>query len=304
MEKSIINIKTSVIDFVKGMCMATADSVPGVSGGTIAFLLGFYDQFVTSVHNFLMGSNQERIAALPFLIKLGLGWVIGFSICVLILSSLFEVHIYEICSLFIGLTIFAIPIVAYEEREYIKNNYLHIIFTVIGAVAVFLLFYLNPVSGRSGSIDLGTPTIGLAVLLFIAAIIAVSALVLPGISGSSLLLIFGLYVPLISAVSAFLHMDFQYVPMLIVFGLGMITGLAFIVKVVKVCFERWRSQTIYLAIGLLIGSIYAIIMGPSTLAIPQPAMSLGTFSIPLFILGGVILFGLQYMKMRQSVTST
>lgn len=279
--------------------MAVADSVPGVSGGTIAFLLGFYEKFVVSVHNFLMGSNQERMEAFPFLVKLGLGWCVSFLTCAVILSSLFDVYIYEICSAFIGLTLIAIPVVAYEEREWILGNLSHLIFTAVGAVAVFLLIYLNPVSGRTSSVDLTEPSVGLAIFLFFAAVIAVSALVLPGISGSTLLLIFGLYVPLITGVSAVLHGELAYIPMLAVFALGMLAGLAFIVKIVKHCFEKYHSQTIYLAIGLLIGSIYAIIMGPATLAEPLAPLGVGTFNVVWFMFGVLVIGVLEFVKMKR-----
>ena len=98
-----------LLNAVRGFCMALADSVPGVSGGTIAFLLGFYDEFINSLNDMVGKDNTKRKAALIFLIKLGIGWVIGFSASVMVLSSLFQAHIYEISSVFLGLTLFAIP---------------------------------------------------------------------------------------------------------------------------------------------------------------------------------------------------
>ena len=86
------------LNAVRGFCMALADSVPGVSGGTIAFLLGFYDEFINSLNDMIGKDNAKRKAALVFLIKLGIGWVIGFGASVMVLSSLFQVHIYEISS--------------------------------------------------------------------------------------------------------------------------------------------------------------------------------------------------------------
>ena len=94
------------LNAVRGFCMALADSVPGVSGGTIAFLLGFYDEFINSLNDMIGKDNAKRKAALVFLIKLGIGWVIGFGASIMVLSSLFQVHIYEISSVFLGLTLF------------------------------------------------------------------------------------------------------------------------------------------------------------------------------------------------------
>ena len=83
-----------VIQFIRGFCMALADSVPGVSGGTIAFLMGFYDNFITSIDDLLTGNMEKKKKAFMFLVKLGIGWVIGFLSAVLVLTSVFESHIY------------------------------------------------------------------------------------------------------------------------------------------------------------------------------------------------------------------
>ena len=91
-----------LVQFIRGFCMALADSVPGVSGGTVAFLLGFYDQFIDSIDDLITGSREKKKAALFFLIKLGTGWVCGMILAILILASVFDAHIYAISSLFIG----------------------------------------------------------------------------------------------------------------------------------------------------------------------------------------------------------
>ena len=104
-----------IITFIHGFCMALADSVPGVSGGTVAFLLGFYDRFVDSLDDLISGTKEKRIAALRYLIKLGIGWGIGFLSAVLVLANVFESHIYLISSLFMGFILFAIPVVIMEE---------------------------------------------------------------------------------------------------------------------------------------------------------------------------------------------
>lgn len=278
--------------------MALADSVPGVSGGTIAFLLGFYDTFIESLNDLMGRDNDRRKAAFLFLVKLGVGWVIGFCMSVLILSSLFEVHIYRISSLFLGLTLFAIPMVIREEKEVLKDRYGNIVFTLIGVLLVFCITYFNPSGGEGISVSVEHLSLGLVVYVFFTAMIAITAMVLPGISGSTLLLIFGLYVPIIGAVKEFLHMNMDYFPILMVFGLGVVTGIVGIIKIIKMCLERYRSQTIYTIIGLMTGSLYAITMGPTTLDVPRVPMSPSTFSILFFLLGGVILAGLELLKAR------
>lgn len=82
-----------LITAIHGFCMSLADSVPGVSGGTVAFLMGFYDNFINALGNLITGSWEERKKAFFYLINLGIGWIIGFLMAVVALSSLFESHI-------------------------------------------------------------------------------------------------------------------------------------------------------------------------------------------------------------------
>lgn len=105
-----------MLNFIRGFCMALADSVPGVSGGTVAFLLGFYDHFISSLDDLITGNKQKKIEALKFLLRIGIGWVVGFGAAVSVLAGIFSDRIYEISSLFLGLIIFAIPIIWSEER--------------------------------------------------------------------------------------------------------------------------------------------------------------------------------------------
>lgn len=272
--------------------MALADSVPGVSGGTIAFLLGFYDKFIGSLDNLISGNKEERKEAIIFLIKIGIGWAVGFILAMLVLASIFESHIYFISSMFLGFVLFSIPLVIIEEKEVVKGNYKNIIFTIIGAMLVVLISIFNPAS----DVNINNLTFGSAIYIFITGAIAITAMVLPGISGSTLLLIFGLYLPIVSAVKEFLHMNFSYFPALFMFGMGIIVGIISVIKLIRMCLKKYRSQTIYAIIGLMIGSLYSIVQGPTTLDVPQNAMNLQTFSIVAFIIGALVILGLQKLR--------
>ena len=268
-----------IIQFIRGFCMALADSVPGVSGGTVAFLLGFYDQFIDSIDDLITGNMEKKKTAFFFLIKLGIGWVTGMVLAILILANVFESHIYAISSLFIGFIIFAIPIVVREELDTLKGKYA----------------YFNPVGGGN-SVNLEHLTVTTGIYVFIAGAVAICAMVLPGISGSTLLLIMGLYLPIVTAIKDILHLNLKSFPTVFVFGCGVLVGIFSIVKLIRKALERFRAQMIFLIVGLMLGSIYAVIMGPTTLDTPQPAMTIHNFSILFFIIGGVVIFGLQQMK--------
>lgn len=278
--------------------MALADSVPGVSGGTIAFLLGFYDKFIGSLNALISGTKEERKDGIIFLIKIGIGWVIGFCMATLFITSVFESHIYQISSLFLGFVIFAIPIIVIEEKESVIGKYVNIIWGIIGAALVAAITYFSSSTLLAGGVNLsvGKFSIGVGILLFVAGMIAISAMVLPGISGSTILMIFGLYVPVITAIKDILHLKLEYVPAVFIFGVGVIAGALLVVKLIKYVLDHFRSQTVYFIIGMMIGSLYAIVNGATTLKEPKAALSLSTFSIVFFIIGGVIIFGLQKLK--------
>ncbi len=285
-----------IIQFIRGFCMALADSVPGVSGGTIAFLLGFYDKFINSLNSLMEKDKEKRKEAILFLLKLLIGWGTGFVASVLVLANIFDAQIYKISSLFLGFIIFAIPIVIKDEKLNLKNKYKNIIFTVLGIAIVVIISIVNPASGEGINVSFGNLNLGLIIYVFLVAAVAISAMVLPGISGSTLLLIFGLYIPIISAVKEFLHLNFAYFPVLVVFGLGIITGVVTTIKLIKKCLEKYRSQTIYFIIGLMIGSICPVVLGPTTLEVPKDPMSFSTFSIVFFLIGGAVILGLQKFK--------
>lgn len=282
---------------LQGFSMALADSVPGVSGGTVAFVLGFYDKFINSL-NTLISKRGDKKETIKFLIKLGIGWAIGMGLASLILSNLFETHIYQVSSLFIGFIIFAIPLIIKEEKKNVKGKYQNLIFTLIGIIVVASITYFNPQTGNGVNIDITNLNFGLGIYVFLAGMVAISAMILPGISGSTLLLIFGLYMPIITGIKETLHLNLSYIPILFIFGLGIIAGIALIIKAVKKALEKYRSQTIYLIIGLMIGSIYAIIMGATTLKVPQAPLSFKTFNIICFIIGGLIILVMEVAKRK------
>lgn len=278
-----------------GFCMALADSVPGVSGGTVAFIMGFYDQFIGSIHDLAFGKMEEKKRALRFIVKLGIGWGIGMIAAVLVLSTLFESHIYLVSSVFIGFIAGAIPLVILEEKESAREVGKGFLFLVLGIVLVAGIAWLNGQT-TTGTFDMSELTLASGVKLFFIGMIAISAMFLPGISGSTLLLIFGAYIPVIMAIRSFLALNFSVVPSLVVFGLGVIAGALSVVKIIKVALDKFRPQTIYMILGMMIGSFYAIVLGPTTLQEPQAALSFGTFNWIAAIIGIVLVLGMQKIK--------
>ncbi len=287
-------IKDYIINFINGFCMSLADSIPGVSGGTVAFILGFYNNFIAALDDLFHGDKNKKKRAFFYLFKLGIGWICGFIMAILFLSSLFNKHIYEMSSLFIGFIIFAIPIVIRDEIDNLKGKENNFVFFIIGAMLVILITYLNRVVGGTYNID--SFNIGTIIYVFLAASLAISAMILPGISGSTILLIFGIYIPIVNKIKALLTLDFSVLPILIVFGLGILFGIVYFTKLLRKSLDKKRSQTVYAILGMMVASVYSIIMGPTTLDVPLKSLSLNSFNFFYFLLGGIIILSLEGIK--------
>lgn len=171
-------------------------------------------------------------------------------------------------------------------------------FGALGIVLVVLITWLN---GRTGaaSMDLGQFSLGLGIRLFLIGMVAISAMFLPGISGSTLLLIFGAYIPVISAVKGFLTFKLSYFPALVFFGCGILAGAVIVVKGIKVCLEKFRTQSLYAILGMMVGSLYAIVMGPTTLEAPRQPLTISSFQILPCVLGAALVLGMQLIKERR-----
>jgi putative membrane protein len=285
-----------ILTALNGLCMAVADSVPGVSGGTIAFILGFYDRFLDALHGLFGRDGAARKDAVVYLLKLGVGWCLGMGACVLLLANLFAKNIYFMSSVFLGLTVASVPFVVTAERDSLRGHLKNLPFAALGAALVVALSLLRAGTGTLGNIDFLRLQPLNFVYIFFSGMVAIAAMVLPGISGSTILLIAGVYLPAIQAIRQFLGFNFAEVPGLMALGFGILAGVAVFIRMIRGALRRHRSGMIYLILGLMLGSLYAIVMGPTTLPAPVPALSAATFDAGGFLLGAAVLFGLELLR--------
>lgn len=284
------------IIYLTGLLMAMADSVPGVSGGTIAFILGVYDDLIANIYN--LKDKNKRKASLGFLSKLGTGWIIGFVSSVLLISGLVESHAYVISSMFLGFIIASIPLTINEEKDNMRGNYHHLIFTIIGILIVTAISFF----GQFVTADAANTTnisLGMYIYVFFVGALAICSMLLPGISGSTMLVIFGIYFQIIATIKEVLTLNFDHIFILVALGLGILFGAATFINVINYLFNNFRSQTLYTIEGLMLGSLYPVILGPTTITtVSYDALSFSTFSILAFIFGIVIIFGLAILKTK------
>ena len=231
------------------------------------------------------------LLAAAALLLLGLGAVL--------LAGLFSVHIYFMSSLFLGLTLASFPFVIRAEVNALRGNMRYAPFAVLGLLIVVLLTLLRGNALGIGIRFAGAPVWMLA-YIFVSGAVAITAMVLPGISGSTILLIAGVYLPVIQAVKSFMGLDLSVLPGLFALGLGVIAGIGLSIHGIRTALRKYRSQAVWLILGLMAGSLYAIIMGPASLDIPRMPVSPQNFDMIGFTLGILILLGLEALRKRMA----
>ena len=232
-----------------GLCMALADSVPGVSGGTIAFILGFYDDLLRALHSLFGRDRSVRQQSLCALLRFGAGWAAGMIACILVLAELFELHIYFMCSLFLGLSAAAFPLVLRAERDALRNAARYAPLALAGAALVVGLTLLRADAAVSLRVDFSQVRVWPLLYLFVSGAAAVSAMILPGISGSALLLIAGVYLPAMHALRQLLRLDFSGIPGIFALCLGAVAGAALSIRAIRAALRRFRGQMVWLILG-------------------------------------------------------
>lgn len=283
--------------------MALADSVPGVSGGTVAYVLGFYEKFINSIRTLLsadgVGIKKESFL---YLCNLGVGWVIGMGLSVIALSALFGKNIYMMSSVFIGLTAAAIPFIIRSEKEWLRGRYVNLFWTVLGAAVVIALTIFRGQNVHAGQVDLMETTPSLMIYLVISGAVAITAMVLPGISGSTILLIMGVYLPVITGLRELSRGNLAVLPGIACVACGIVIGMAGAVRIIRAAFRHFRTQVVYLIIGLLIGSFVAIAYGPTTLGTGRDALSFDTLNISGVAIGVLILCFLEALPRLKGIS--
>lgn len=244
------------MNIFKGFGMGTSDLIPGVSGGTIALLLGIYDGFISSISGLF---SKRFWPSFKFLLPI----IIGMGLAIAILSNLFNylLSYHEIPTMFFftGLIIGIIPYllkISNFKRTFETKHYLMII---LGIFILVIITLLNNGDKHSG--ETLTLSFGLIIKYFIAGIFASSAMLLPGISGSFMLLVFGVYGTVMFSISELMKLNFAALPILIIVSLGILTGFMLSSRMIQYFLHHHTTMTFALIIGFVIGSIYAVFPG-------------------------------------------
>lgn len=243
----------------RGFAMGTSDLVPGVSGGTIALLLGIYNDFIRSISGIFSKRFWE---SLKFLIPIVLGMLIAIGSLSKLINFLLNTHPIPTLFFFVGLILGIIPYLLKTSRFKQTFTAKHYMLVVLGMIIIVVITLLN--NGNKHAGETLTFSTSLFIKYFIAGVCASSAMLLPGISGSFMLLVFGAYGTIMYAISEFLSFNFNAVPILLTVGLGIIAGFLLSSKAIQYFLNYHTSLTYALIIGFVVGSLYAVFPGLPT----------------------------------------
>lgn len=252
-------MRSIVANLIRGGLIGVAEVIPGVSGGTIALIVGIYRSLIDAAADAVLAIRRllglaggrpsargfmRGIGELPWglLIPVGIGMVIALILGARFIEPLLEEYPAQMRALFFGLVLAGIMVPMRMVARTGRWRVTDLLIAAIAAVIVFVLTGLPPATITDPS----------SLMVFGSAALAICALVLPGVSGSFLLLTFGMYEPTIAAVNA---RDLGY---LVVFALGAAVGLAVFVSVLKWLLDHRGRITLIILTGLMVGSLRAL----------------------------------------------
>ena len=276
-----------LVDVIKGALVGVANIIPGVSGGTMMVSMGIYEKIIGVVNNLFKDIKKSIVTLLP----IGVGMVLGVAIFSFIIPWCLQVYPFPTSFCFIGLILGGVPAIVKPAKESLVQEKKsisapHIItFLIFFALAV-VMAAMNETQTSSANFDLN---IGFMIAIFLVGVVAAATMVIPGVSGSLVLMILGFYEGIMSSISGFISavfafdwaQIFYYVGILAPFGIGVIVGIFAVAKLIEFLFAKFPSVTYSGILGLIVASPIAIVI----------KMGHNNINVITVILGIVLLVG-------------
>lgn len=255
-----------LFDIIKGMLIGVANIIPGVSGGTMMVSMGVYEKIIGVVNNLFKDIKKSILTLLP----LGIGMLLGVAVFSFVIPWCLEVYPFPTSFCFIGLILGGVPAIIKPAKESLHKegksiSVPHIIaFVCFFALAVGMAA-MNETQTSSANFDLN---VGFMITIFVVGVVAAATMVVPGVSGSLVLMILGYYEGIMSSISGFISAVFAwdwtliwyYVGVLAPFGIGVIVGIFAVAKLIEFLFEKFPSITYCGILGLIVASPIAIVI--------------------------------------------
>ncbi len=272
-------------NLLKGMVMGIANIIPGVSGGTMAVSMGIYDKLIHSVTHLLKEFKESMKFLIPIFLGIGIA-LVGLSF---IIEPAFANFPLQTNCLFIGLIVGGLPAVINKVKgKGIKISYI-LPFLVFFALVVGMAA-IGEKEGAAADLSFSLWSV---IKLFVVGIIASATMVIPGVSGSMMLLLMGYYNPIVAAIKNFVtalaafDIDgiLQGCGILVPMGLGIVVGVILIAKMIEFIFEKFPLQAYWAIIGLIVASPFAIFLlgDVGTITVAGVLVSVITFGVGFVI---------------------
>lgn len=276
-----------VKDLLKGVLIGIANIIPGVSGGTMAVSMGIYDKMIYAVNNIRKQFKKSVQFLWPYLV----GAVIGIAALSVVIELLFDKRPFETSLCFIGLILGGMPVLIKK----VKNKGFKVSYAISFLFFFALIIGLQLLQGNEASAVVLNSSPKMIVELFFVGILASATMVIPGVSGSMILMLLGFYQPIIdmisSCVSALKDFDitliFKNGIILLPFAIGILVGIVVIAKLISFLFERFETITFYGIIGLVVASPFAVFMSTDIATPKVPNIIIGIIAL---IAGGSIAY--------------
>jgi len=251
-------MKKNIILILKGVIMGVANIIPGVSGGTLALTLGIYEDFISAISHFLSDIKKN----LKFLIPV----VIGMGLSILTMSNVisFSFDHYPIPTtlFFMGLVIGGIPMLynkvkGTKEKKKVSS---YIILAITFSFVMMLAFSEEIFGSGLGDVSFSNMNIFDYIKLLFVGIIAAATMVIPGVSGSLVLMLLGYYQQVIDAIKELTHFEniFNNIIVLGIFGIGVLIGIILVAKLIEWLFKKYEVKTYFGVFGFILASVIAI----------------------------------------------
>ena len=248
-----MKIKDIIIDMVKGFFIGTALLIPGISAATIALVTKVYDKLITNISTLL----KSFWPSLKALLAIGIGVLIAIVSMWIPLQLATEHILFAIVCLFAGSMIGSVPDVVdnIKEEPIKKRHYLYLLLAILAGMSLGIMSYhlnvnvstlFNPISWK------------LYLIMIPIGFLASAGVVVPGISGSMLLLVLGFYTNILGLVKSIKDQPGQVIGVLVCMAIGVIIGMFFFSKLMKQLFKKYKIATYIWIIGLVIGSIFSL----------------------------------------------
>ena len=272
-----------ILLILKGMIIGVANIIPGVSGGTLMITLGIYEEVIKTISHFFKNWKKN----LKFIIPLGIGMILSILLLSKLISLCLDKYPFPTTLFFIGLIIGGIPLL-WNRSKAAKGNWSNwLVFGITFAIVLTFAFL------KSGNNVISFENMNLLnyVTLFVIGMISAATMVIPGISGSFVLMLLGFYEPIVKTIKDLTNFSLltHNLLILIPFGLGIIVGIILVAKLIEYLLNRYPIKTYYGVLGFVIASLVAIIK-------PIIGINVGVIeiiiSIILIIAGSIIAYKL------------